>query len=122
MKIMGLIEWLASPAHVSRDVNYLYFLIVLAITLTVLFIALYTKNKRALKMFGFAMIIWAFIEGFGLVTGMRVYTPSEERFLVFIFVALVEDSGWVCLGYMMAEQLFKRFPNKKKIAVKKAPT
>ena len=122
MKIMGIIEWLASPAHVSRDVNYLYFLIVLAITLTVLFIALYTKNKRALKMFGFAMAVWAFIEGFGLVTGMRVYTPSEERFLVFIFVALVEDSGWVCLGYMMAEQLFKRFPYKNKGVPKKGTT
>ena len=122
MKNMGLIEWLASPAQVSRDVNYLYFLIVLAITLTVLFIAFYTKNKRALKMFIFAMAIWALIEGIGLVTGMRVYTPSEDRFVVFIFVALVEDSGWVCLGYMMAEQLYKRFPNKKKIVAIKGAT
>ena len=122
MKAMGLIEWLASPATVSRDVNYLYFMIVLAITLTVLFIALYTKNKRALKMFVYSMAIWAFIEGFGLVTGMRVYTPSEDRILVFIFVALVEDSGWVCLGYMMAEQLYKRFPNKKKSVTKKGTT
>jgi hypothetical protein len=119
---MGLIEWLTSPAIVSRDVNYLYFLIVLAITLTVLFIAIYTKNKRALKMFVFAMGIWALIEGIGLLTGMRVYTPSEHRFAVFIFVALVEDPGWVCLGYMMAQQLYKRLPNKKKILVKKEVT
>ena len=69
-------------------------------------IALYTRNKRAVKMFIFAMAVWAFIEGFGLVTGMRVY--SKDTILVFIFVALVEDPGWVCLGYMMAEQLFKR--------------
>ena len=122
MKNMDLIEWLTSPAIVSRDVNYLYFLIVLAITLTVLFIAIYTKNKRALKMFVFAMGIWALIEGIGLLTGMRVYTPSEHRFAVFIFVALVEDPGWVCLGYMMAQQLYKRLPNKKKIHVKKEVT
>ena len=57
-------------------------------------------------MFLFAMAVWAFIEGFGLATGMRVY--SKDTILVFIFVALVEDPGWVCLGYMMAEQLFKR--------------
>ena len=122
MKNMDLIEWLTSPAIVSRDVNYLYFLIVLAITLTVLFIAIYTKNKRALKMFVFAMGIWALIEGIGLLTGMRVYTPSEHRFAVFIFVALVEDPGWVCLGYMMAQQLYKRLPNKKKILIKKEVT
>ena len=113
MKNMGLIEWLTSPANVSRDVNYLYFLIVLAITLTVVFIAIYTKNKRALKMFVFAMVIWALIEGIGLLTGMRIYLPSEHRFAVFIFIALVEDPGWVCLGYMMAEQLYKRLPKNK---------
>jgi FtsH-binding integral membrane protein len=98
---------------VSREVNYLYFLIVLAITLTVLMIAIYTKNKRAVKMFVFAMFIWAFIEGFGLITGMRVYNPPGDRILVFIFVALVEDPGWVCLGYMMSEQMYKRFVKKK---------
>ena len=97
-----------TEAHVYRHVNYVYFLIVLGITLTVLGIAIYTKNKRAVKMFLFAMVIWAFIEGFGLLTGMRVYEPNEDTLLVFIFVALVEDPGWVCLGYMMAEQLFKR--------------
>lgn len=57
-------------------------------------------------MFLFGMIIWSFIEGFGLITGMRVY--SEDTLLVFIFVALVEDPGWVCLGFMMAQQFFKR--------------
>ena len=122
MKDMGLIEWLTSPANVSRDVNYLYFLIVLAITLTVLFIALYTRNKRALKVFVFAMAIWALIEGIGLITGMRVYSPSEDRFAVFLFVALVEDPGWVCLGYMMAEQMYKRFPKKKPNVAKKKVT
>jgi len=74
-------------------VNYAYFLVVLGITVTVLGIALYTKNKRAVKMFVFAMGIWALIEGIGLATGMRAYN---------------EDPGWVCLGFMMAEQLFKR--------------
>ncbi len=103
---MGIIEWILSPANVYREVNYAYFLIVLAITLTVLGIAVYTKNKKAIKMFLFAMIIWAFIEGFGLVTGMRAY--SKDTILVFIFVAFIEDPGWVCLGFMMAEQFFKR--------------
>lgn len=104
-----------TEVHVERHVNHTYFLIVLAITLTVLVIALYTKNKRAVKMFLFAIVVWAFIEGFGLVTGMRVY--SEDTLLVFIFVALVEDPGWVCLGYMMAELLFKRLK-----IIKKQPT
>ena len=102
-----------TEGHVFRHVNCVYFLIVLGITLSVLGIALYFKNKRAVRMFLFAMIIWALIEGFGLVTGMRVY--SEDTLIVFIFVALVEDPGWVCLGYMIAEQLFKKikFINKK---------
>ena len=97
-----------SPAEVSREVNYFYFIIVLAITLCILGIALYTRNKRAVRMFLFALIVWAFIESFGIITGLRTYEPYEDRVLIFIFVALVEDSGWVCLGYMMAEQLFKR--------------
>ena len=59
-------------------------------------------------MFVFAMGIWALIEGIGLVTGMRIYTPSEDSVIIFVFVALVEDPGWVCLGYMIAEQIFKR--------------
>jgi hypothetical protein len=104
-----------SSAEVSREVNYLYFLIVLAITSTVLIIAIYTRNKRAVKMFLFAMIVWALIEGFGLVTGLRAY--SKDTIIVFMFVALVEDPGWVCLGYMMAEQMYKRF-NFKKIFVR----
>ncbi len=58
-------------------------------------------------MFVFAMGIWALIEGIGLVTGMRSYSPLSERIPVFIFVVFVEDPGWVCLGYMMAEQFFK---------------
>jgi len=62
-------------------------------------------------MFIFAMAVWAFIEGFGLVTGLRVY--SKDTLIVFGFVALVEDPGWVCLGYMMAEKMFKRLKFKK---------
>ena len=97
-----------TSAHVCREVNYVYFLIVLTITLSVLGIALYTKNKRAINMFLFAMIVWAIIEGIGLISGMRVYQPYEDKLLIFIFVALVEDPGWICLGYMMSEQMFKR--------------
>ena len=100
-----------SSADVSREVNYVYFIIVLAITTTVLLIAIYTRNKRAIRMFLYAMVVWAFIEGFGLVTGLRAY--SKDTLIVFVFVALVEDPGWVCLGYMMAEQMFKRLKIKK---------
>jgi hypothetical protein len=82
--------------------------------LTVLGIALYTRNKRAIKMFVFAMGIWALIEGIGLVTGMRIYSPSEDTAYVFFFVALIEDPGWVCLGFMIAEQIFKRLNLNKK--------
>lgn len=89
-------------------------MIVLCITLTVLAIALYTRNKRAVRMFVFAMGVWAIIEGIGLVTGMRHYTPAEDTALVFVFVAFVEDPGWVCLGYMIAEQIFKRLNLNKK--------
>jgi len=103
---MEIIEWISLPATVSREVNFAYFFIVLAITLTVVGIAVYTKNKRAIKMFLYAMIIWAFIESFGLVTGMRIY--SKDTILVFFFVAFIEDPGWVCLGFMIAEQLFKK--------------
>ena len=108
-----------SPAQVSREVNYLYFLIVLAITITVLVIAIYTKNRRAIIMFLYAMVVWACIEGFGLITGMRVYEPPKDQIMVFIFVALVEDPGWVCLGYMVAEKLYKRWPGKIKKRVVK---
>ena len=70
-------------------------------------------------MFLFAMIVWALIEGFGLVTGMRAY--SKDTLIVFVFVALVEDPGWVCLGYMMAEQLFKKMKLKNIFFSKKLP-
>lgn len=119
MKNMDILEWITSSAQVSREVNYLYFLIVLAITITVIAIALYTKNKRAIKLFLFAMAVWSVIEGIGLLTGMRVYNPPEARIPVFLFVALVEDPGWVCLGYMSAEQIYKKFLKKKKITENK---
>ena len=121
---MSLIDWFFEPAHVAREVNYLYFLVVLAITLTVFGIAWYTKNKRALKMFGFAMIVWALIEGFGLVTGMRTYNPPEDVIPVFVFVALVEDPGWVCLGYMFAEFCYKKlgFQGKKGVQKRESAT
>jgi len=115
-----------APAEVCREVNYVYFLVVLGITLTVLGIALYTKNKRAVKMFLFAAVIWALIEGIGIVSGMRTYEPHSDRLLIFFFVAIIEDSGWVCLGYMMAEQLFKKLktnkPSKNKTVTGEIPT
>ncbi len=111
-----------APAEVCRHVNYVYFLVVLGITLTVLGIALYTKNKRAVKMFLFAAVVWTLIEGIGIVSGMRTYEPHSDRLLIFFFVAIVEDSGWVCLGYMMTEQMYKRFLKKKTTAATKVIT
>ncbi|MGF3553693.1 MAG: hypothetical protein ACQXXF_00215 [Thermoplasmatota archaeon] len=65
-------------------------------------------------MFIFAMAVWAFIEGIGLITGMRTYSPSEDAAIIFIFVSFVEDPRWVCLSYMIAEQIFKKlYLNKK---------
>jgi len=70
-------------------------------------------------MFLFAAVVWAIIEGYGIVTGMRTYEPYSDRLIIFYFVAIVEDSGWVCLGYMGAEQIFKRLARRKaKIAAK----
>ena len=103
-----MLSWLTSPAQVSRRVNNLYFLLVLVITASVLGIALYTRNRRAVRMFLLAMVIWPLIELIGLVTGMRGYQPAQQRIAIFLFVALVEDPGWVCLGYMIGEALFRR--------------
>jgi hypothetical protein len=44
---------------------------------------------------------------------MRIY--SKDTSIVFIFVAFIEDPGWVCLGFMLAEQFFKKI----KINIKK---
>jgi len=64
-------------------------------------------------MFLFAAVVWAIIESFGIVSGMRTYAPYSDRLIIFYFVAIVEDSGWACLGYMMAEQLFKKLKTNK---------
>ena len=104
---MRLLDWILSPASVSRQVTYLYFMIALIVVIFVLGIAIYSKNKRAVRLFLFAMIVWAVIEFIGLVTGMRVYKPDSDKVMIFIFVAFVEDPGWVCLCFLIAEKLFK---------------
>ena len=44
--------------------------------------------------------------------------PQLILMAVVIFIALVEDPGWVCLGYMIAEQMYKRLQKKKTTATK----
>jgi len=104
---VSVLDWILSPASVSRQVNYLYFLIVFFLTVLVLGTALYTKNRRGVRLFLLAMVVWSGIEFIGLATGMRVYKPESDKIVIFIFVALVEDPGWVCLCYLIAERLFK---------------
>jgi predicted neutral ceramidase superfamily lipid hydrolase len=104
---VALVDWLSQSAEVSRQVNWLYFFIVLMITMSVLAIAVYTKNRRAVLLFAFSIVIWSAIEALGLVVGFREYQPHEDRLVIFIFVAWVEDPGWVCLSYMIAEWLIK---------------
>jgi hypothetical protein len=103
-----ILEWLREPAYVERVVNNLYFIIVTAIALAVLAYAIRTKNKNAINLFLFSMIVWPLIEGFVWGIGIRFYDSSAPG-MVFFVVAFMEDPGWVCLAYMAAEVLFKRF-------------
>lgn len=106
---MSLLEWLVGPAEVSRTINGTYMIVVTAISLSVLFMAWWTRDRNAVRLYLLSIPIWLFIEGFGLVTGMREYTAQTG--LVYLVVAVMEDPGWVTLGYMVAWRLFeRRFP------------
>ncbi|UCH89372.1 MAG: hypothetical protein JSV49_01625 [Thermoplasmata archaeon] len=104
---MEVLEWLKEPAYVERVVNNLYFIIVTIIALAVLVYAIKTRNKNAIKLFLFSMIVWPAIEGLVWGMGIRFYDSASPQ-MVFIVVAFMEDPGWVCLAYMVAEKLQER--------------
>jgi hypothetical protein len=97
-------------AEVSRTINGWYMLIVSAISLSVLFLAWYTKDRNAVRLYILSIPIWLFIEGVGLVWGIREYSTNVG--LTYLVVAVMEDPGWVTLSYMVAWRLFHRqFPH-----------
>lgn len=103
---MDIVSWLTEVAHVNRHVSPLYFIIVTIITLSVLFYALKTDNKRAVRVFVYAFVVWLILE-FGLYfTGIRQYN-IDQPYLVILLIGGVEDPGWVCLAYIVAEKMMK---------------
>lgn len=107
---MSLLDWLMESAEVSRTINGWYMLIVSAISLSVLFFAWYTKDRNAVRLYILSIPIWLFIEGVGLVWGIREYSTNVG--LTYLVVAVMEDPGWVTLSYMVAWRLFHRqFPH-----------
>ena len=106
---MSLLDWLTESAEVSRTINGTYMIVVTVISLSVLYLAWRTRDRNALRLYLLSIPIWLFIEGFGLVVGLREYTDQWP--LVYFVVAVMEDPGWVTLGYMVGWRLFeKRFP------------
>jgi hypothetical protein len=106
---MPLVDWLLEPAEVSRTINGAYMVVVTAISLSVLLLAWWTRDRNALRLYVLSIPIWLCIEGFGLATGMREYTHQWP--LVYVVVAVMEDPGWVTLAYMIAWRLLeRRFP------------
>ena len=106
---MSLVDWLMGSAEIDRTINGAYMITVTAISLSVLFLAWWTKDRNAVRLYILSIPIWLLIEGLGLVAGWREYT--EQVPLVYIIVAVMEDPGWVTLGYMVAWRLFeRRFP------------
>ena len=103
---MDIINWLTESAHVNRHVSPVYFIIVTIITLSILYFAIRTDNKRALRIFVYAFVVWLILE-FGLFfTGIREYN-IEHPYLIIMLIGGVEDPGWVCLTYMVAEKMMK---------------
>jgi hypothetical protein len=105
---MSVVDWLTEPAFVSREVNWLYFIIVTMISLVVLVYAIHSKNRRAIYLYIFAIFVWVAIEGGSVLLGVRTYESSAAP-LAFVVVAVMEDPGWVCLAYMVAEKGFNLF-------------
>ncbi len=107
---MSLLDWLMESAEVSRTINGWYMLMVSAISLSVLFFAWYTKDRNAVRLYILSIPIWLFIEGIGLVWGIREYSTNVG--LTYFVVAVMEDPGWVTLSYIVAWRLFHRqFPH-----------
>ena len=103
---MDMISWLTEAANVNRHVNPLYFIIVIIITSSVLIYSIRSNNKRAVRIFVYGFVVWLVFE-FGLFfTGIRHYS-LENPYLVIFLVGGVEDPGWVCLAYLVAEKMMK---------------
>ena len=105
---MGVIDWLTEPAFVSREVNTLYFIIVTILSVSVLSYAIYTKNRRAIYLYLFAIFVWCALEGGSMLVGVRTYESPSVPLALFA-VAVMEDPGWVCLGYLVSEKAYKKF-------------
>ena len=106
MMEMDIVSWLTESAAVNRHVSPLYFIIVTIITLSILIYSIKTDNKRALRLFVYAFVVWLVLE-FGLFfTGVREYN-LENPYLVILLIGGVEDPGWVVLAYLVAEKLMK---------------
>jgi len=96
--IQGLIDWLPLSAEIDRVVNTVYLVIVLCIALTVLTVAIIKKNRNVLLLYLFSISIWLYIEGIGIVTGVRDYTSTGWLYWVtYVVLAVGEDKGWVTL-------------------------
>ena len=114
---MDIISWLTEVAYVNRHVSPLYFIIVILITTSVLFYALKTDNKRALRVFVYGFVVWVVLEFALFFTGIRQYS-IENPYLCILLIGGVEDPGWVCLAYLAAEKMMicsrnrDRKPNK----------
>lgn len=104
---MEIYEWLTTPAHVHRTVNNLYFVTVTIIALAVLVYAIKKRNKNAIYLFLFSIIVWGIIEGLVWGMGIRFYDSAQPQ-IVFSIVAFMEDPGWVCLAYLVAEGMYKK--------------
>lgn len=101
---MDIISWLTESAMVNRHVTPLYFIFVSIITFSILFYAIRTNNKRAVRIFMYGFVVWVLLE-FGLFfTGVRQYN-LENPYFVILLIGGVEDPGWVCLAYLVAEKM-----------------
>ena len=103
---MDIFTWLNEPAYVNRHVSPLYFIIVTIIALLVLGYAFKTRNRRAIRMYLYAVLVWTSLELGLFFTGIRTYTFNPPYHIIFI-IGLFEDQGWVCLAYLAAEKIMK---------------
>ena len=110
---MDIIDWLTVSADVNRQVSPLYFIVVTLITSSVLFYAIKTDNKRALRIFAYGFVVWVIFEFALFFTGVRQYSVANP-YPYILLIGGVEDPGWVCLAYIAAEKMmrFSRDKNK----------
>jgi hypothetical protein len=103
---MEMLDWLTEAAHVNRHVSPLYFIFVVMITSSILIYSIKTKNNRAVKVFIYAFVVWFIFELGLFFTGVRAYN-LEDPYLVIFLIGGVEDPGWVCLAFIVAEKMMK---------------